>query len=198
MARARPRAVHQLRPDPGAALRLCGRRRARAPRRRFGGTYRARRLARGAEAQRRPTAVGRAHRGCRSEGVGMMLAFNSGRQGMSLLQKIWQINWSLVLLLLALAGIGFAMLYSAAGGALEPWASRQIARCAMGLVFMIVVAVVDIRFWMRWAYVGYAGAFLMLVAVELQGSIGMGAQRWLDLGVTQIQPSEIMKITLVL
>ena len=128
----------------------------------------------------------------------MMLAFNSGRQGMSLLQKIWQINWSLVLLLLALAGIGFAMLYSAAGGALEPWASRQIARCAMGLVFMIVVAVVDIRFWMRWAYVGYAGAFLMLVAVELQGSIGMGAQRWLDLGVTQIQPSEIMKITLVL
>ncbi len=128
----------------------------------------------------------------------MMLAFNSGRQGMSLLQKIWQVNWSLVLLLLALAGIGFAMLYSAAGGALEPWASRQIARCAMGLVFMIVVAVVDIRFWMRWAYVGYAGAFLMLVAVELQGSIGMGAQRWLDLGVTQIQPSEIMKITLVL
>jgi rod shape determining protein RodA len=128
----------------------------------------------------------------------MMLAFNSGRQGMSLLQKIWQINWSLVLLLLALAGIGFAMLYSAAGGALEPWATRQIARCAMGLVFMIVVAVIDIRFWMRWAYVGYAGAFLMLVAVELQGSIGMGAQRWLDLGVTQIQPSEIMKITLVL
>jgi rod shape determining protein RodA len=120
------------------------------------------------------------------------------RQGMSLLQKIWQINWSLVVLLLALAAIGFAMLYSAAGGSLEPWAMRQIARAALGLVLMLLVALVDLRFWMRWAYAGYFGALVMLVAVELQGSIGMGAQRWLDLGVTQVQPSEIMKITLVL
>jgi rod shape determining protein RodA len=127
-----------------------------------------------------------------------MASFSPRRQGMTLLQKVWQINWSLVLLLLLLAGIGFAMLYSAAGGSLEPWAMRQIARGAMGLVLMIVVAIVDIRFWMRWAYVFYFGALLMLVAVEIQGSVGMGAQRWLDLGVTQVQPSEIMKITLVL
>jgi len=127
-----------------------------------------------------------------------MVGFTYRRQGMSLLQKIWQINWSLVVLLLALAGIGFAMLYSAAGGSLEPWAMRQIARAALGLVLMLLVALVDLRFWMRWAYAGYLGALVMLVAVELQGSIGMGAQRWLDLGVTQVQPSEIMKITLVL
>jgi rod shape determining protein RodA len=127
-----------------------------------------------------------------------MVGITNRRQGMSLLQKIWQINWSLVVLLLALAGIGFAMLYSAAGGSLEPWAMRQIARAALGLVLMLLVALVDLRFWMRWAYAGYLGALVMLVAVELQGSIGMGAQRWLDLGVTQVQPSEIMKITLVL
>ena len=127
-----------------------------------------------------------------------MVGITYRRQGMSLLQKIWQINWSLVVLLLALAGIGFAMLYSAAGGSLEPWAMRQIARAALGLVLMLLVALVDLRFWMRWAYAGYLGALVMLVAVELQGSIGMGAQRWLDLGVTQVQPSEIMKITLVL
>jgi rod shape determining protein RodA len=120
------------------------------------------------------------------------------RSGKSLLRKLWQINWSLIILILVLASIGSGMLYSAAGGSLEPWAIRQIARCAMGLVLMVVVAVVDIRFWMRWAYVGYLIALLMLVAVELQGSIGMGAQRWLDLGVTQVQPSEIMKIALVL
>jgi rod shape determining protein RodA len=126
------------------------------------------------------------------------LGISQRRQTLPLLYKIWQINWSLVVLLLVLAGIGFAMLYSAAGGAFEPWASRQIARAAMGVVLMLIVAVVDIRFWMRWAYVGYFGAFLMLIAVELQGSIGMGAQRWLDLGITQVQPSEIMKITLVL
>jgi rod shape determining protein RodA len=128
----------------------------------------------------------------------MLASFNSGRQGMPLWRKFWQVNWSLVLLLLVLASVGFAMLYSAAGGSLEPWAIRQIARAAMGLVLMIVVAVVDIRFWMRWAYAAYFTALLMLVAVEVQGSVGMGAQRWLDLGVTQIQPSEIMKITLVL
>jgi len=127
-----------------------------------------------------------------------MVGVSYRRQGMSLLQKLWQINWSLVLLLLVLAGIGFAMLYSAAGGAFEPWAARQIARAVMGLLLMIAVALVDLRFWMRWAYAGYLVAFLMLVAVEVQGSIGMGAQRWLDLGVTQVQPSEIMKITLVL
>jgi rod shape determining protein RodA len=127
-----------------------------------------------------------------------MVGISYRRQGMSLLQKVWQINWSLVVLLLVLAGIGFAMLYSAAGGGFEPWATRQIARGAMGLVLMIGVALVDLRFWMRWAYAGYLVALLMLVAVEVQGSIGMGAQRWLDLGVTQVQPSEIMKITLVL
>src|SRR5277367_932744 len=126
-----------------------------------------------------------------------MVGISHRRQSMSL-QKIWQINWSLVVLLLVLASIGFAMLYSAAGGALDPWATRQIARAAMGLVLMLVVALVDLRLWMRWAYAGYLGALVMLIAVELQGSIGMGAQRWLDLGITQVQPSEIMKITLVL
>src|ERR1700733_5781988 len=119
-----------------------------------------------------------------------MVGISYRRPGLSLLQKIWQINWSLVVLLLVLAGIGFAMLYSAAGGSFEPWATRQIARAAMGLVLMLLVALVDLRFWMRWAYAGYLGALVMLVAVEVQGSIGMGAQRWLDLGVTQVQPSE--------
>jgi rod shape determining protein RodA len=127
-----------------------------------------------------------------------MVGISYRRQTMPLLAKLWQINWSLVVLLLVLAFIGFAMLYSAAGGSLEPWAARQIARAAMGMLLMVIVAVIDIRFWMRWAYVGYLAAFLMLVAVQIQGSVGMGAQRWLDLGVTQVQPSEIMKITLVL
>jgi rod shape determining protein RodA len=128
----------------------------------------------------------------------MIAGFSNSRQGASLLRKIWQINWSLIVLIMMLAGVGFAMLYSAAGGSLEPWATRQIARAAVGLVLMVVVALVDLRFWMRWAYVGYLIALLMLVAVEVQGSVGMGAQRWLDLGVTQVQPSEIMKIALVL
>jgi len=97
-----------------------------------------------------------------------------------------------------LAGIGFAMLYSAAGGDVNPWAERQLIRfvCGFGLVF--IVSLVDIRFWMRSAYFLYVVALGALIFVEGYGLVGMGAQRWLHLGWIQIQPSEIMKIALIL
>ena len=120
------------------------------------------------------------------------------RREMSIRQKLWQINWSLVLLVSALACIGFAMLYSAAGGNFEPWAMRQMVRFGFGLFAMVAVAVIDIRQWMRFAYVFYGIGVLLLVAVALQGHVGGGAQRWLSLGPIQLQPSEVMKIALVL
>lgn len=120
------------------------------------------------------------------------------RDQLTLVQKILSINWTLVLLLTALAGFGLTMLYSAGGGSMEPWASRQAMRFGIGMVLMLTVAVIDIRIWMRFAYVGYAIGVLLLVAVEVKGSIGMGAQRWLDLGVVQLQPSEVMKIAVVM
>jgi rod shape determining protein RodA len=120
------------------------------------------------------------------------------RREMSISQKLWQINWGLVLLVSALAGVGFAMLYSAAGGNFEPWALRQIVRFGFGLVAMIAVAVIDIRQWMRWAYVFYALGILLLIGVAVQGHVGGGAQRWLSVGPLQLQPSEVMKIALVL
>ena len=113
-------------------------------------------------------------------------------------QKLWQISWSLVFLLIVLAAIGFAMLYSAASGEWDPWASRQMIRFGIGLVLMILVAITDIQIWMRYAYVLYFLVLALLVAVEVMGDIGMGAQRWINIGFIQIQPSEIMKITLVL
>ena len=123
----------------------------------------------------------------------------SVRRGeMSILQKLTQVNWGLVLLLGVVASVGFTALYSAAGGSFEPWAGRQMTRFMVGLVLMLAVAVIDLRLWYRIAYVFYAIAFLLLVAVEVVGSIGMGAQRWLDLGVIQIQPSELMKVALIL
>ncbi len=127
-----------------------------------------------------------------------MSGFGLNRHDLTFGQKLWQVNWGIVLLLTLLAGVGFAMLYSAAGGSLDPWAQRQMIRFGMGLVIMIAVALIDIRFWMRWAYVFYGATLAMLVAVELQGRVGMGAQRWLDFGFVQLQPSELMKIMLVL
>jgi rod shape determining protein RodA len=112
--------------------------------------------------------------------------------------KVWQVSWIYVLLLCALAGVGYAALYSAAGGAPEPYASRHVLRFATGLVLMIGIALVDIRFIARLSWPSYLLALVLLVAVMRFGHMGKGAQRWLELGGLQLQPSELMKITLVL
>ena len=117
---------------------------------------------------------------------------------MSVRDKFWQINWGLVAIVCVIAIIGFAMLYSAANGSFDPWASRQMARFAVGLVIMFAVALIDIRLWLRSAYVVYLGALALLVAVEVAGAAGMGAQRWLSLGFINLQPSEIMKVAMIL
>ena len=127
-----------------------------------------------------------------------MSAFRTWHVDLTFIRRFREINWMLVLLVTLTASVGFAMLYSVAGGRFEPWALRQIVRFAVGLGIMVAVALVDIRIWLRYAYVIYATALVLLVAVELVGRVGMGAQRWLDLGVIQVQPSEIMKIALVL
>ncbi|MGE5201800.1 MAG: rod shape-determining protein RodA, partial [Acidobacteriota bacterium] len=126
-------------------------------------------------------------------------SFASGRQPeLTLAEKIWSLNWGLVLMVSTLAGVGFATLYSAANGSWDPWASKQMLRFAVAFAAMLTVALVDIRVWFRAAYAIYALAFVLLVAVEVRGAIGMGAQRWIDLGVIQLQPSEIMKVAMVL
>jgi rod shape determining protein RodA len=112
--------------------------------------------------------------------------------------KIWQISWVYVLLLCALAGVGYVALYSAAGGAPEPYASRHVLRFAAGLVLMIGIALVDIRFIARLAWPTYLVSLVLLVLVARYGHLGKGAQRWIELGGLQVQPSELMKIALVL
>lgn len=120
------------------------------------------------------------------------------RGDMTLGEKLWQVSWSFVLVVTLIAGVGFLMLYSAANGSWDPWAERQMIRYGVGLGAMLGIALIDVRQLMRWAYPLYGVVFVLLVAVELKGSIGMGAQRWIDLGVVQLQPSELMKVALVL
>ncbi|HZB90566.1 MAG TPA: rod shape-determining protein RodA [Stellaceae bacterium] len=127
-------------------------------------------------------------------------SFDTGRPQQSVAEKLWNINWGLVLLLSLLAGVGFATLYSAANGSWEPWAAKQAVRYGVAVVVMLSVAMIDVRFWLRYhaAYIFYAVAFLLLIVVQLHGRLGMGAQRWIDLGIIQLQPSELMKIAQVL
>ncbi len=113
-------------------------------------------------------------------------------------RKVLYLNWALVLLLSAIAGVGFLMLYSVAGGRLELWAEPQMKRFALGVAVMFVVAFVPIWFWRNMAALAFGVSVLLLVAVEFVGVTGMGAQRWIDLGFIRLQPSELCKITLVM
>ncbi len=113
-------------------------------------------------------------------------------------RKILLLNWPLILLLIAVASVGFLMLYSVAGGELRPWAIAQMKRFGLGMGVMIFVAMVPIWFWRNVSAVGYAVALILLIIVELFGAVRMGAQRWIDLGFMQLQPSELAKITVVM
>ncbi|HZT86836.1 MAG TPA: rod shape-determining protein RodA [Stellaceae bacterium] len=126
------------------------------------------------------------------------LSSEIGSRELTLADRIWGINWALIVLVTIVAGIGFAMLYSAADGSWQPWAGKQMARFGIALVPMIAAALIDIRHWYRIAYWVYGVSLILVVAVDLRGFVGMGAQRWIDLGFLQLQPSEVMKIALVL
>ena len=97
-----------------------------------------------------------------------------------------------------LACVGFGALYSAAGGSIHPWAFKQMIRFGVGMMVLLSVAMIDIRYWLAVSYPLYALALILLIGVEAMGFIGMGAQRWIDLYIIQLQPSEIMKIALIL
>lgn len=113
-------------------------------------------------------------------------------------RKILHLNWPLVLLLASVCGVGFLMLYSVAGGSFSPWAEPQMKRFGLGLAVMVIVAMVPIWLWRNLSGVAYGGTILLLLGVALFGEERKGAQRWIDLGPIDLQPSELMKITLVM
>lgn len=114
------------------------------------------------------------------------------------LEKLRGISWGLVLLVFVAASCGIAVLYSAADGNMQPWAATQMIRFAIALLPMLGAAFLGIRHWFRVAYWVYAVMLALVVAVDLRGFVGMGARRWIDLGLIQLQPSSLMNVALVL
>jgi len=114
------------------------------------------------------------------------------------LSKVLYLNWALIMVITAVAAIGWLMLYSIAGGEVSQWAEPQMKRYAAGMVVLFVVAFTPIWFWRNMSGVAFAGAMALLLVVEFFGAVGMGAQRWIDLGFIRLQPSELMKVTLVM
>lgn len=114
------------------------------------------------------------------------------------LRKVLYLDWPLVVLLITVAGIGFLMLYSVAGGNAAIWTEPQMKRFALGLVLMFAIAMVPTWFWRNVSLLAYLLSIALLVAVMFVGVEGKGAQRWLAFGGFRLQPSELVKITLVM
>ncbi len=117
---------------------------------------------------------------------------------LTLPQKLARLNWLVVALVIALAGIGTGTLYSVGGGSFEPWAYRHAVRCLAGLGVMIAIALVPFRIWLSLAMPTYIAALVLLIAVPILGTEALGAKRWLTVGRFSIQPSEFMKLALIL
>jgi len=115
-----------------------------------------------------------------------------------LIVKFGEIDWIFCLALALIAGAGVLMQFSIAGSSWTPWAAPHLIRFVLFFSIMIVLSLVNLRVWFALAYPVYALGFVLLVLVDVMGHHALGAQRWLSLGPITIQPSEIMKIGLVL
>lgn len=130
--------------------------------------------------------------------MGMSRMFGPRRLETSWLSRLVSLNWFIIACLMLIAGTGVAMLYSVAGGEFKPWAYAHVIRFIPAFILMLILAITDIRIWMALAYPAYVIGLALLIAVDVIGISGMGGQRWLDLGLLRVQPSELMKIAVVM
>lgn len=112
--------------------------------------------------------------------------------------SLGRINWRILVLVGAIGGFGLVVLYSAAGGRVAPWASSQGIKLVIFLGLAVVLSRIPESMWKAIAFPAFAIVLVMLVVVELAGAVRGGSQRWLDLGFIRLQPSELMKVTIVL
>lgn len=130
--------------------------------------------------------------------MSLLLDTLEGAGSDSIRAKLRRVEWGMVVVFAMIAATGAMLLYGAAGGHWQPWSINHLIRFAIFSVMMVAVAMVDVRFWYQLAYPAYGLAIAGLIAVDLFGKVAMGAQRWLDVGPIQIQPSEFTKIATAL
>lgn len=117
---------------------------------------------------------------------------------MTLPEKLNRFSWALFVPMCMVLAISIVVLFSAGGGNWKPFAFSQLMKILLGFGVFFFAAFTNIKTWVKSAYLIYAVALIMIVLVTFVGHTGMGAQRWLNLGVIHIQPSELIKIALVL
>lgn len=120
------------------------------------------------------------------------------KRAVTLPAPLADIPWIMLVPLTLLVLLGAAVLHSAAGGSMTPYASSHLIRFGVFLVMAFAISYAPRKLVMDGAYLAYVAVIVLLLAVEAVGFVGGGSQRWLDLGVMQLQPSELMKPTIVL
>ena len=117
---------------------------------------------------------------------------------LSLKDKFFNLNFGYIFCIILLSLVGVSTLYSAANGNMNPWAIKHVVRFGFCLCVMLILALVDIKIYLKYSSVAYFFGLVLLIIVEVSGYVGMGAQRWIDLKIFKLQPSELMKVSLVL
>ena len=112
--------------------------------------------------------------------------------------RLLYINYILLILSILIFTIGLCLLYSAGGGSMDPWGSKQLIRFIIAIGIYMFVSLVSIKFWLGSSYYIYIFSLFLLILVNFYGNTGMGSQRWLNLGFFNLQPSELIKFSLVL
>jgi rod shape determining protein RodA len=117
---------------------------------------------------------------------------------LSIVAQLAEINWFIIIIMSTLALVGFAMMVSAGNGAVHPLATQQMSRFAFAFACMIILAIIPMRILLDYAYVSYFICVVVLIGVDIAGHTGLGAKRWLSLGGLNLQPSEFMKLAVIL
>jgi len=117
---------------------------------------------------------------------------------MTFSEKLARFSWGLFVPMCLVLTLSIVVLYSAGGGSWRPFALSQLSKIIVGFGVFWIAALSNIKTWIKSAYLIYAVALVMIILVTFVGHTGMGAQRWLNLGFFHVQPSELIKIALVL
>jgi rod shape determining protein RodA len=117
---------------------------------------------------------------------------------MSLAERFSKMSFMLFIPMFGILFMSILMLYSVGGGSIEQYVLPQLGKIFVGMIVLFVVSLSNIKVWIRSAYFYYVISLALVIMVFFIGHTGMGAQRWLNLGFFNIQPSEFIKISLVI
>jgi len=122
--------------------------------------------------------------------------FQKGNQSIS--DKILAFDFKLLLLILALGIISILAMYSSEMGHFSYHTQNHLYRFSIFFLIFIIISFFRIQFWYKSAYLFYFLVMILLFGVDLFGVTASGSKRWISLFFINLQPSELMKVSLII